>query len=147
MIQAEFILDVFDADISPEMLSMYENDEIPVSSTPDIIDNLSATPDQVNHIARTIKSQFDYLNPAFDEMTFSLDNAAEEFRHFILNEDSYRLLGELSRHINIYQEYFRTLAEAENLYAVIRRIEPGSQFLHNHPELRTSFEMVCFVLF
>lgn len=83
VIQAEFILDVFDADISPEMLSMYDNDEIPVSSTPYIINNLSATPDQVNHIARTIQSQFDYLNPAFDEMTFSLDNAAGEFKHFI----------------------------------------------------------------
>lgn len=105
---------------------MYENDEIPMSSTPDIIDNLSATPNQVDHIARTIQSQFDYLNPTFDEMTFSLDNVAEEFRHFILNEDSYRLLGELSRHINVYLEYLRTLAV--NRYAVIRRIEPGSQF-------------------
>ena len=87
---------------------MYENDEIPMSSTPDIIDNLSATPDQVDHIARTIQSQFYYLNPTFDEMTFSLDNVAEEFRHFILNEDSYRLLGEFSRYINVYLEYLRT---------------------------------------
>lgn len=122
-------------------------DDIEWPLTPDMLDNLSTTPDRIDTLANTISYQLDnYLMSYYREFTEPiLDDAALQLRsgNFNLDQNSFeyiaieRLYGNLGYH----EENFRFLAR--RLQNIINSIEPGSILWENHPELHSNFQGVC----
>lgn len=138
--------DLFDNDIPQHLqegLEALYDDDVEWPSTPDIADNLSTTPGQVDTLINTISHQLNnYLVNYFRVYTEPLlENAAIQIRsgNFNLDPNSYeyRALEQLSRNLVHHEENFHYLAG--RLQDVINRIEPGSQLWENHPELHSNF--------
>lgn len=126
-----------------------DDDSIEWPSTPNMLDNLSTTPDRIDILANTISAQLnDYLLDYFREFTEPiLNDAALQLRsgNFNLDPNSFEYIAieQLYGNLDYHEENFSFIVR--RLQNIINSIQPGSILWENHPELHANFQELCYI--